>query len=82
MASNLREALRERARQWDAFHEWERRQASPLTLEERIAWYVAASHFVQKLPSAPTVRDLHEKAAHLRDLRASLKHLKRTDRNV
>jgi hypothetical protein len=83
MASNLREALLERARQWAVFHEWERNQGpAPLVLDQRIAWYAAAFDLSRKLPSSAAPKDIHEKVAAVHKLHTRLKHLLSQSRHV
>jgi hypothetical protein len=73
-----RKGLLDRARQWETFHSWEERHTDAnLTVEERVAWYLAAYDFVQSLPGRPTDRDLKEKADCIDKIRSRLKHLHR-----
>jgi len=83
MASSLTEALLKRSRQWQAFHQWERnRPDAVLTIDERIAWYVAAFDFVKNLPQKVVTQDKLEKIEHVRNLQARLRHLKQSDRDA
>jgi hypothetical protein len=75
MASNLREALLKRARQWAVFHDWERNQGvAPLELDQRIAWYAAAFDLSRNLPSSAP-KDIDEKVVAVHKLHSRLKHL-------
>ena len=83
MASNLREALLKRSSQWQAFHEWEQNRPDVLlSVDERIAWYVAAFDFVRNLPQKVVTQDKLEKIKHVRTLQARLRHLKQSDRDA
>lgn len=75
MRSALREAIRRRAGQWQAFHEWKDNRTDSMTFEERIGWYNEAFLFVKSLPAAPQARDLDEKIGRVRSLHAHLKYL-------
>ena len=76
MTSDLKEAIRKRALQWDAFHEWKSNRTDAIALQERIAWYNEAFRFVKGLPSTQQARDIDEKVVHVKNLRARLKYLK------
>jgi hypothetical protein len=80
MPTELTEALRKRAQQWEVFHEWERNRAdTPIPLEERIAWYASAFACVQGLPSPASNKDRYEKARQIGDIHSRLRHLRRRD---
>jgi hypothetical protein len=75
--SDPKEMHLRRARQWDAFHEWERsRGETPLTLDERLDWYISAFELVRILPAA-IPKDMDEKASRIREVRSRLKDLGR-----
>jgi hypothetical protein len=83
MASRLTDTLLERAKQWQAFHEWEQNQSSrTISVEERIAWYAAAFDFVRRLPGGGKRADLQDKIDRIRNLHAHLKHLSQSGRNA
>ena len=83
MASSLTEALLRRSSQWQAFHDWERNRADTvLTMDERVAWYVAAFNFVRNLPQKVVIEDKSEKIKQVRNLQARLRHLKLSDRDA
>ena len=83
MLSVFREAVHKRCRQWQAFHDWERNRADTvLTMDERVAWYVAAFNFVRNLPQKVVIEDKSEKIKQVRNLQARLRHLKQRDRDA
>lgn len=78
MGAELRQALLNRAKQWKTFHEWvEEHGRGDLTIEERVAWYVSAYDFVQRLHGLPTA-DKQEKTSQIRTLHDRLKCLNST----
>ncbi len=75
-----REAFVKRQTQWDAFHRWEgSRPAQPLSLQQRIDWYVAACRFCRTHAPPATAKDIDRKVKHLRAVRERLSHLRRPD---
>jgi len=82
MAALSNEALLQRAKQWKVFHDWERcRPEAPLTLDERIDWYLSAFEFARGLPTIIS-KDMAEKADRIRQLHTRLKDLRRNKSDV
>jgi hypothetical protein len=72
-------AYTDRQAQWDAFHRWESSREKPaLSLEDRIAWYRAASRFIRSYSPSLTFEEIESKVRGIQASRERLSHLKRS----
>ncbi|PYS34215.1 MAG: hypothetical protein DMG14_30050 [Acidobacteria bacterium] len=77
MIATRHEEFSERQAQWDAFNQWQSgREPEPLSLEERLAWYVAAFDFTFGLLKPVSVNDIEAKVQFIRHVRERLAHVK------
>ena len=68
-------AFARRQAQWDLFHRWEAFQSVlPISIEERVAWYVAADQFSRAY--SPQEFDFRARVKEIRQMRESLARLK------
>jgi hypothetical protein len=64
-----------RQAQWDLFHSWEDLQSAlPISIDERVAWYVAADRFSRA--HSPQEFNVHARVEEIRQVRESLARLK------
>jgi len=72
------EPLKKRQAQWDAFHQWEAsRQIAPLSLEERVDWYLSAGRFSRVCSSAAPAEEIQTRVEQIGLVRERLAHLQR-----
>jgi hypothetical protein len=83
MASGPHRDWIRRQDQWEAFHRWEASRAPfPLSLEQRIAWYVEAFSFSRAHASAQAAARIQTKVEEIREVRDRLARLDSMHRNV
>jgi hypothetical protein len=71
-------AFTKRQAQWDAFNQWEMtRQPAPLSLEERVDWYISADRFSRSLAATPIREDVLRRVKQIQLVRERLAHLRR-----
>ena len=72
-----REDFAKRQAQWDAFHKWEsERSRQPISIEERLSWYVAAFKLTHNTLNRADFNDIEAKTEFIQTLRGRLAHLK------
>jgi hypothetical protein len=77
MRDDIREALSQRQRQWEAFHRWQVQDSvQTISIAERIDWYINAFRLSQALGSPTTWSDQDSSIQRISEVRQKLAVLK------